>query len=120
MAVGRRRGRVRVGWLAALLLGVEATAFGAWLALRAAGIGEAPWMLGVYGGAGGVVVITVWALLTRAPRRPAEVVRQREHQDGATRAALLRLDRMDPVRLGDHVAALCRRDGCADVEATRV
>ncbi|WP_436772902.1 restriction endonuclease [Yinghuangia sp. YIM S09857] len=107
------------GWLAALLVGAEVLAVGVWALVEAAGVGQEPYLLGVYGGGGGIAVIVLWWLFAR-DTRTVEVVRRRENQDREARAALLRLDRMDPVRLGDHVADLCRRDGLADVEAVRV
>lgn len=116
---GRKGARRSPGWLAALLVGVEALAVGVWSLIEAADVDQEPYLLGVYGGGGGIAVIVLWWLFAR-DTRTVEVVRQREHHDRETRAALLRLDRMDPVRLGDHIADLCRRDGVADVEAVRV
>ncbi|WTW97614.1 restriction endonuclease [Streptomycetaceae bacterium NBC_01309] len=116
---GRAGARRSPGWLAALLVGAEALAVGAWALIEAAGVDQEPYLLGAYGGGAGIAVIVLWWLFAR-DTRTVEVVRRREHQDREARAALLRLDRMDPIRLGDHIADLCRRDGLADVEAVRV
>ncbi|MGW0660507.1 restriction endonuclease [Streptodolium elevatio] len=116
---GRAGARRSPGWLAALLVGAEVLAVGAWALIEAAGVDQEPYLLGVYGGGAGIAVIVLWWLFAR-DTRPVEVVRRRENQDRDARAALLRLDRMDPVRLGEHIAELCRRDGLSEVEAVRV
>jgi restriction system protein len=67
-----------------------------------------------------IVLGGVTALLLR--RRPAgepavkaRARTDRARTDLAVRGALSRLDRMDPARLAEHVAGLCRRDGLLQV-----
>ncbi|MCF2532773.1 restriction endonuclease [Yinghuangia soli] len=115
------RGTARsLGRLAVLLTGIELLAFGIWAVLKGMQIRQEPWQLGVYAAVGGAVGILLWWTVYRDTAAKVEVVRQREHRDRDTRAALLRHARMDPGRLGEHVAELCRRDGLADVAAVRV
>lgn len=122
-AVRAKRGDARSPRaLAFLLVGIEVLAVGAWFVLKWIEVHDETWWLGVYAAAAGFLGITLWAVLGRGTAAAARtrVVRQRVHQDRETRAALLRLDKMDPVRLGDHVVGLCRRDGLAEVSAVRV
>ncbi len=120
MAAGVRRdgARTRKPPLLRLTAAVAPFCVG-WVALVIAGAGGEPWALGACC-AGAVLAGTVAALpMSRGVRR-GHGVRLRERHDRAASAARRRLEKMDPVRLGTHVAELCRRDGLADVATVRV
>lgn len=101
------------------LVGATAPICAAWLILVGVGAGREPWVFGaccaaaVLAGAGAARVVARDARRTHG-------IRLREHHDRAACAVRRRLETMDPLRLGTHVADLCRRDGLADVTTTRV
>lgn len=110
----RRRSWAALG---ALLVLVEGVGIGAWTAVREDDRAEVPWLLGVYCAVGGAAAVAAWWRLTRGGR----TARPPWDRLGHERAAVLHtLGRMDPVRLGDHVAELCTRDGVREVETSRV
>ncbi|HSA49858.1 MAG TPA: restriction endonuclease [Yinghuangia sp.] len=90
-----------------------------WLAFVGIGGGREPWALAVCCGAGVSAAIATAVLRARDTRRTAGI-RLREHRDRAACAVRRRLEKMDPVRLGAHIAELCRRDGLTGVTTTRV
>lgn len=103
--------------LGALLVLVEGAGIGAWAAVREDDRAEVPWLLGVYCAVGGAAAVAAWWRLTRGGR----AARQPWDRNGYARASVRHtLGRMDPVRLGDHVAELCARDGVREVETSRV
>ncbi|NUS56275.1 MAG: hypothetical protein HOV66_15675, partial [Streptomycetaceae bacterium] len=103
--------------LGALLVLVEGDGIGAWIAVREDDRAEARWLLGVSCAVAGAAAVAAWWRLTRGGR----TVRTPWDRLGYERTSVLRtLGRMDPVRLGDHVAELCTRDGVREVETSRV
>ncbi|UGQ14052.1 restriction endonuclease [Yinghuangia sp. ASG 101] len=101
------------------LVGATAPICGAWLVLVIVGAGREPWVFGACCAAA-VLAGTGAALSAARDARRTQGIRLREHHDRAAGAVRRRLEKMDPGRLGAHVAELCRRDGLADVTATRV
>lgn len=102
--------------LGALLVLVEGVGIGAWIAVREDDRAEVPWLLGV-SCAVGAAAVAAWWRLTRSGR----TARAPWGGLGVERTSVLdTLGRMDPVRLGDHVAELCTRDGVREVETSRV
>ncbi|GAA4946635.1 hypothetical protein GCM10023205_03070 [Yinghuangia aomiensis] len=110
----RRRSWAALG---ALLVLVEGVGIGAWIAVREDDRAEVPWLLGVSCAVGGAAAVAAWWRLTRGGR----TAQPPWDRLGYARTSVLHtLGRMDPVRLGDHVAELCARDGVREVETSRV
>ncbi|MDI2128528.1 restriction endonuclease [Yinghuangia seranimata] len=104
--------------LVLLVAGVELLVYGLWAVLKGAKVSQDPYDLRLCAGGGVLLAVLVWWLVYRRPRgaaRPSRAV-----GDRAARVALQRLDRMDPARLAEHVAELCRRDAASEVATSRV
>lgn len=102
--------------LALLVTGLELLAVGTWFVLEGIRLDQADGMLVWYVAGAAVAASAIWF----GGYRPQADEFAPAYDDTALRAARERLERMDPVRLAEHVADLCERDGLADVSTVRV
>jgi len=111
-------GIVTRAWLhlALLVAGLELLAVGTWFVLEGIRVDQADSMLVWYVAGAAVAASAIWFFGYR-PQADEFVP---ACDDTVLRDAKERLERMDPVRLAEHVADLCERDGLADVSTVRV